>query len=190
MRSAAWLPFPPRRTARPGRAIRGNGRLLRGVLAGAAGTAAMTTTGFAHREGHARRRGMSPADITEILDYDDSDHVVVAASTVLQRVIGWAPRTPGGRHALFRLVHWGYGSGGGGAHAGPWPCSPSWRGPRCRGGGGPACSRSASCSTPSTPPPSPAPMPRSTVVRAEAAARPQRRDGHEDPARPRSPPLR
>ena len=77
----------------------------------------MTTTGFAYREVHARRRGMSPEDIDEILDFDDSDHVVVAASTVLQRVTGWAPRSPGGRHALFRLVHWGYGSVVGVAHA-------------------------------------------------------------------------
>jgi hypothetical protein len=87
------------------------------VLAGAAGTAAMTTTGRAYREIHARRRGLASGDITEILDYDDSDHVVVAASTVLRRVSGWAPRSPGGRRALFWLVHWGYGSAVGAGHA-------------------------------------------------------------------------
>jgi hypothetical protein len=77
----------------------------------------MAATGRAYRELYARRRGMSPGDITEILDYDQSDHVVVAASTVLHRLIGWAPRSPGARRALFWLVHWGYGSVVGAAHA-------------------------------------------------------------------------
>jgi hypothetical protein len=92
-------------------------RLLGGVLAGVAGTAAMTTTGRAYRKVHAWRRGMAPGDITEILDYDDSDHVVVAAATILRRVSGWAPESPGARRALFWLVHWGYGSAVGAAHA-------------------------------------------------------------------------
>jgi hypothetical protein len=92
-------------------------RLLTGVLAGAAGTAAMTTTGRVHREVYAYRRGTTPDQVTEILDYDDSDHVVVAASTILRRVVGWAPRSAGGRRALFWLVHWGYGSAVGAAHA-------------------------------------------------------------------------
>jgi hypothetical protein len=87
------------------------------VLAGVAGTAAMATTGRAYREVYARSRGMSPEEITEILDYDQSDHVVVAASTVLQRVTGWAPRSPRARHVLFWVVHWGYGSVVGAAHA-------------------------------------------------------------------------
>jgi hypothetical protein len=77
----------------------------------------MTTTGRLYREVYARRRGVAPEDITEIVDYDESDHVVVAASTVLQRTTGWAPRSPRGRHALFWLVHWGYGSVVGVAHA-------------------------------------------------------------------------
>jgi hypothetical protein len=92
-------------------------RLLGGVLSGAAGTAAMTTTGRIYREVHARRRGLSPRDISEVLDYDDSDHVVIAASTVLRRVVGWSPRGPRVRRALFWLVHWGYGSAVGAAHA-------------------------------------------------------------------------
>ncbi len=92
-------------------------RLLGGVIAGAAGTAAMTVTGRTYREVYARRRNKAPADITEILDYDESDHVVVAASTVLERVTGWAPRSAAGRRALFWLVHWGYGSAVGAAHA-------------------------------------------------------------------------
>lgn len=92
-------------------------RLLGGVLAGVAGTAAMATTGRAYREVYAWRRGMTPDDITETLDYDHSDHVVVAASTILQRVVGWAPRNPGSRRKLFWLVHWGYGSVVGVAHA-------------------------------------------------------------------------
>ncbi|NYD37622.1 hypothetical protein [Actinomycetospora corticicola] len=77
----------------------------------------MTTTGRIYREVYARRRGKAPSDITEILDYDDSDHVVVAASTLLQAVTGRAPESPGARRALFWLVHWGYGSAVGAAHA-------------------------------------------------------------------------
>ncbi len=89
-----------------------------GVVAGAAGTAAMTATGRVHREIHARRRGIAAADLGEILDYDDSDHVVIAAGTLLRAVTGRAPETPGGRLALFRVVHWGYGSAVGIAHVG------------------------------------------------------------------------
>jgi hypothetical protein len=92
-------------------------RPINGVLAGAAGTTAMTTTGRAYREIHARRRGLASGEITEVLDYDDSDHVVVAASAVLRRVSGWAPRGPRSRRALFWLVHWGYGSAVGAGHA-------------------------------------------------------------------------
>ena len=77
----------------------------------------MAATGQAYREVYAWRRGVSPQDVTEILDYDQSDHVVVAASTVLQRVIGWAPRSPDARRVLFWMVHWGYGSVVGAAHA-------------------------------------------------------------------------
>lgn len=87
-----------------------------GVAAGAVGTAVMTATARLHREIHDRRRGMRAAD--EILDYDDSDHVVVAASTVLRAVTGRAPTSPAGRRALFLLVHWGYGSVVGVAHGG------------------------------------------------------------------------
>jgi hypothetical protein len=92
-------------------------RLLVGVLAGAAGTATMTATGRLYREVYARRRGKAASDITEILDYDDSDHVVVAASTLLRAVSGRAPESEAGRRALFWLVHWGYGSAVGVAHA-------------------------------------------------------------------------
>ncbi|WP_285586751.1 hypothetical protein [Actinomycetospora sp. NBRC 106378] len=111
-----------RRLPRPGRSdsVTGGGvahRLLAGALAGAAGTAAMTATGRAYREVYARRRGKHPSEITEILDYDDSDHVVVAASTLLRTVSGRAPESAGGRRALFWLVHWGYGSAVGAAHA-------------------------------------------------------------------------
>jgi hypothetical protein len=92
-------------------------RLSAGVVAGAVGTAAMTATGQAYRAVYAHRRGTTSAELTEIVDYDDSDHVVVAASTVLRRVVGWAPRSARGRRALFWLVHWGYGSAVGAAHA-------------------------------------------------------------------------
>lgn len=77
----------------------------------------MSVTGRTYREIHALRRGTTPEEITEILDYDHSDHVVVAAATVLQRVSGWAPRSAAGRRALFWLVHWGYGSAVGAVHA-------------------------------------------------------------------------
>ncbi|MEJ2868241.1 hypothetical protein WCD74_10720 [Actinomycetospora sp. OC33-EN08] len=110
-----------RRLLRPVRSESGAGgiprRLLAGALAGATGTAAMTVTGRLHREVYARRRGMAPSEITEILDYDDSDHVVVAASRVLRAVVGRAPESPGARRALFWLVHWGYGSVVGATHA-------------------------------------------------------------------------
>ncbi|WP_018331016.1 hypothetical protein [Actinomycetospora chiangmaiensis] len=87
------------------------------MVAGAAGTAAMTATGQLYRQVYARRRGKAPSEITEILDYDDSDHVVVAASTLLRAVSGRAPQSPAARRALFWLVHWGYGSAVGVAHA-------------------------------------------------------------------------
>lgn len=89
-----------------------------GVAAGAAGTAVMTTTARIHRvlaERGRRRHAALPARL-QILDYDDSDHVVIAASAVLRGLFGWAPRSPRGRRALFLLVHWGYGSAVGIAH--------------------------------------------------------------------------
>jgi len=92
--------------------------VARGVLGGAAGTGAMSLTARLHREHHARRLGIPAAEIEEILDYDDSEHVVIAASTLLSHVIGWAPRSEQGRNALFWLVHWGYGSVVGAAHVG------------------------------------------------------------------------
>lgn len=91
--------------------------LLRGVAAGAAGTAAMTASGQAYRRIYAWRRGMAPDEVQAVLDYDDSDHVVIAASAVVRAFSGWAPRSTGGRRALFALTHWGYGSAVGAAHA-------------------------------------------------------------------------
>src|SRR3978361_378609 len=78
--------------------------LARGVAAGLAGTAVMT--GTLALETAARRASTGP------VDPDASGHVVTAASTV----IGYAPRTPAGRNALFLLVHWGYGSAVGAAY--------------------------------------------------------------------------
>ncbi|MDD7925934.1 hypothetical protein [Actinomycetospora chibensis] len=99
------------------RARRGTADILReaarGVVCGAVGTGAMALTARLHRELHARRHGIRVdeiEEIEEILDYDDSEHVVIAASTLLQHVIGWAPRSERGRRTLFWLVHWGYGS--------------------------------------------------------------------------------
>lgn len=92
--------------------------LARGALAGAAGTAAMTGTARLRRALYARHHGIAVSDIDRILDYDDSEHVVTAASTVLGSVLGWRPRTPAERTALFALVHWGYGSAVGVGHEG------------------------------------------------------------------------
>jgi hypothetical protein len=41
------------------------------------------------------------------VDYDASDHVVMAAANLLRRPV---PRSERGRRKLFNLVHWGYGS--------------------------------------------------------------------------------
>src|SRR5579875_2169371 len=72
--------------------------LIRGALAGLAGTTVMTAT----LTGEQRLRRRAPGPV----DYDASPHVIVAASTVLH----WQPRTPAQRRALFLVVHWGYGS--------------------------------------------------------------------------------
>lgn len=90
--------------------------LLRGLVAGFLGTAAMTVSARARRTLYARRRGIPPERITEVLDYDDSEHVVVAASAVVRAVTGRAPSTPRGRRALSLLTHWGYGSAVAAAH--------------------------------------------------------------------------
>ena len=72
--------------------------LIRGLLAGVAGTAAMTAT-------MRLERALRPnAELP--VDYDATDHVVIAAAAVLR----YEPRTERGRQALFLLVHWGYGS--------------------------------------------------------------------------------
>ncbi|RLV50808.1 hypothetical protein D9V37_02300 [Nocardioides mangrovicus] len=69
-----------------------------GYLTGTAGTAAMTTTTALEK------RLRSTQDLP--VDYDATDHVVDAASTVL----GYRPRSEAGARALFLLTHWGYGS--------------------------------------------------------------------------------
>jgi len=88
----------------------------RGVAGGAVGTGAMALAAWLRREAYARRHGIAVSEIQEIVDYDDSDHVVTAASTLLHAVLGWAPRTQRGRHVLFWVVHWGYGSVVGATH--------------------------------------------------------------------------
>ncbi len=92
--------------------------IARGVLAGAAATAVMTVTARLHRELYARRHGIEVSEIDRVIDYDDSEYVVAAASTVLGSVLGWRPRSPAARTALFALVHWGYGSAVGVGHVG------------------------------------------------------------------------
>ncbi|GLZ44528.1 hypothetical protein Acsp06_07130 [Actinomycetospora sp. NBRC 106375] len=88
----------------------------RGVVGGAVGTGAMSLAAHLRRRRYARRHGIATTDVTAILDYDDSEHVVIAASTLLRHVVGWAPRSERGRTALFWLVHWGYGSVVGAGH--------------------------------------------------------------------------
>lgn len=68
-------------------------------LGGLAGTAVMTAA-------LAAESALRPASEGAI-DYDASDHVVIAASRVLRRS---PPRTERGKRRLFNVVHWGYGS--------------------------------------------------------------------------------
>lgn len=88
----------------------------RGVLGGAVGTGAMALAAHHRRRRFTRRHGTTPEDAGVVLDYDDSEHVVIAASTLTRYVVGRAPRSPQGRRALFWLVHWGYGSAVGATH--------------------------------------------------------------------------
>jgi hypothetical protein len=62
-----------------------------------------TAADYAHLRGSAQpdHEGLAP-----VIDFDTSDHVVIAAGTIL----GYTPRSAAGRKALFHLVHWGYGS--------------------------------------------------------------------------------
>ncbi len=82
-----------------------NQAVVAGVAAGLAGTAVMTATAALY----ARWRGDVEADesgVVPVLDFDNSDHVVIAAATLLRI----DPRSRLARQALFHLVHWGYGS--------------------------------------------------------------------------------
>ena len=72
--------------------------LVRGCLAGLAGTTAMTLT--TRLEQHLR------PGLDHPIDYDSGDAPVVAAS----RILRVQPRTALQKKALFALVHWGYGS--------------------------------------------------------------------------------
>lgn len=94
-----------RRTTSPG-PLRGAARttLLPGLLAGLAGTTAMTATTWCERR---LRPGLDHP-----VDFDVSGAPVQAAS----RVLHLSPRTAAERRALFALVHWGYGSLVGVAH--------------------------------------------------------------------------
>jgi hypothetical protein len=80
-------------------------RMAPGVAAGFAGTAVMTATAaaYSHLRGPAQpdHQGIAP-----VIDFDTSDHVIIAAGTILRVT----PRSPAARKALFHLVHWGYGS--------------------------------------------------------------------------------
>ncbi|MDD7938638.1 hypothetical protein PHK61_09440 [Actinomycetospora lutea] len=88
----------------------------RGALGGAVGTGAMALAAHLRRRRFTRRHGITPEDAGVVLDYDDSEHVVIAAATLTRHVVGWSPRSSQERTALFWLVHWGYGSAVGAAH--------------------------------------------------------------------------
>ncbi|MFC5141165.1 hypothetical protein ACFPK1_23215 [Actinomycetospora rhizophila] len=88
----------------------------RGVVGGAVGTGAMALAAHLRRRRFARRHGVTPEEAGVVLDYDDSDQVVVAASTLTGLAVGWVPRSPRERRVLFWVVHWGYGSVVGAAH--------------------------------------------------------------------------
>ncbi len=75
------------------------GPWLRALCGGLAGTTAMTAA-------LALETKYFPSD-DGLIDYDSSDHVVIAACAVLRRPV---PRSRRGRRRIFRLVHWGYGS--------------------------------------------------------------------------------
>jgi hypothetical protein len=66
---------------------------------GLAGTAVMTVALAAETK-------LRP-DSDGPVDYDASDHVVIAACKILRRPV---PRSAAGRRAIFNVVHWGYGS--------------------------------------------------------------------------------
>lgn len=72
---------------------------VRALAAGLSATTAMTIALAAEAR-------FLPSD-DGLIDYDSSDHVVVAACTLLRRPV---PRSRRGRRRIFRLVHWGYGS--------------------------------------------------------------------------------
>jgi hypothetical protein len=72
--------------------------IVRGFVAGAAGTAAMSLSELAQRL--VRRRAPRP------IDYDTSEHVVIAAA----RVLGMRVRTRAQARLLFVATHGGYGS--------------------------------------------------------------------------------
>jgi hypothetical protein len=73
-------------------------RLMRGLLAGTAGTAAMSVSEWAHV---AARPGAGAP-----VDFDVSEHVVLAAG----RILRLRPRSRAGRLGLFVLTHVGYGT--------------------------------------------------------------------------------
>lgn len=71
----------------------------RALLGGFAGTAAMTVV-------LAAERALVP-DAGGPVDYDASEHVVIAAANLVGRR---PPRSAAARGAVFAVVHWGYGS--------------------------------------------------------------------------------
>jgi hypothetical protein len=79
-------------------------RLTRALLGGVAGTSVMTAALAAET---ALRPNATRLDPAEPVDYDASEHVVIAACRAVGRR---PPRSDGAKRVIFATVHWGYGS--------------------------------------------------------------------------------
>jgi len=88
--------------------------MLRGVVAGFAGTAAMTLAYGTERRMRVRAGTVAGGDAIsrEPLDYDDS----LVPGQIVARVLHVPSVTPRGEYALGMLLRWGYGSAFGVAH--------------------------------------------------------------------------
>jgi hypothetical protein len=81
--------------------------LARALVTGVAGTGAMTVAGTVHAAALGRAPGfVDDHDVLDILDYDSSAYVPLAAATLLRL----PPLSSRQRRLLFHIVHWGYGS--------------------------------------------------------------------------------
>lgn len=94
------MPFLPRPDRRSGRGVLQAARpWFVAWLGGLVGTAVMTLA----LEAETKLRSNADGPI----DYDASEHVVIAACALLRRPV---PRSPAGRRKIANIVHWSYGS--------------------------------------------------------------------------------